>query len=88
MLQGLYKNNEELEKQARNYSIIHWETGEPKEEGAYLITTLRGKISFDRWLTELPRFTDEDNECGWEYNREVIAWCKLSDIEPYKEEEK
>ena len=60
-------------------SVIKWQTGTPKEEGEYLVTlkTLKGVIvdclSFE--------------EYGWNLaiNCKVVAWCPLSDIEPYKE---
>lgn len=60
-------------------SVIKWKTGTPKEEGEYLVTlkTLKGVI-VDRL---------EFEEYGWNLatNCKVIAWCPLSDIEPYKE---
>ena len=58
-------------------STIHWQTGEPKEEGTYLTTreTSRGHIytceNFwykGRWYAQA---------CD---NSTTIAWCKLSDI--------
>ena len=62
-------------------SIIKWQTGEPKESGSYLITTYRGTVFVDYWRV-FP------NKSDWDYRDkfDVIAWCKLSDIEPYKEE--
>ena len=64
-------------------SVIKWQTGEPKEGGYYLITTDSGIITTDLWRI-FP------NRSSWEYRGkfEVVAWCKLSDIEPYKEETK
>ena len=63
-------------------SVIKWQTGEPKEDGKYLIT-VKGKkvyVTTDFW----------DNREEWSdfVTDSVIAWCKLSDIEPYKEETK
>lgn len=73
-------NNEENKK----YSIIHWHTEEPKENGEYLVSLEDGSVCRDEWR-EL--YCDDDIKC-WVYNEgEVTAWCKLSDIEPYKEEE-
>lgn len=62
-------------------STIKWKTGEPKESGYYLITTYRGIITTDLWRI-FP------NRSCWEYRNkfDVKAWCKLSNIEPYKEE--
>lgn len=61
-------------------SEIKWQTGEPKEGGYYLITTANGKIATDC-------FGIFPNRSNWEYRNkfDVKAWCKLSDIEPYKE---
>ena len=66
-------------------SVIKWQTGKPKEEGDYLTTRrlANGKVyvCYNYWV---------DNKwfavpCE---NSTTIAWCKLSDIEPYKEESK
>ena len=64
-------------------STIQWQTGEPKEGGWYLIAAYNGKITIDLWRI-FP------NRSGWEYRNkvDVVAWCKLSDIKPYKEETK
>ena len=65
-------------------SIIHWQTGEPKDDGEYLVSLEDGSVCRDEWR-EL--YCDDDMKC-WVYNEgEVKAWCKLSDIEPYKEKE-
>ena len=60
-------------------SVIKWQTGEPKESGAYLITTNNGQVFADYWRI-FP------NRSDWDYRDkfDVKAWCKLSDIEPYK----
>ena len=62
-------------------SIIKWQKGEPKEEGYYLVT-LKTPICI---IVDVCNY----EEYGWSYcgNCKVIAWCKLSDIEPYKEEQ-
>lgn len=58
-------------------SVIKWHTGEPKETGRYLITTKTGVIFEDCWYCSINR---------WEkYTWDVLAWCPLSEIEPYKE---
>lgn len=64
-------------------STINWRIGEPKENGIYLVTTKRGIVrtaywNIDSWLiSDLP-FSP----------LKIKSWCKLSDIEPYKEEKK
>ena len=62
-------------------SVIKWQTGKPKESGAYLITTDSGNVFVGYWRVF-------SNNCDWDYRYkfDVIAWCKLSDIEPYKKE--
>jgi len=62
-------------------STIKWQKGEPEEDGTYLITVKGKKIVYvatDFW----------DNREEWDtfVTESVVAWCKLSDIEPYKEE--
>ena len=62
-------------------SVIKWQTGEPKEEGCYLVTyqTSHGKF------IEITQY----EEYGWDIytsaSCKIIAWCPLSEIEPYKE---
>lgn len=68
-------------------SKIKWQTGEPKERGEYLVTLLSGKVK----VAEFYKYKVADKEywgcipCGI---AGVKAWCKLSDIEPYKEDAK
>lgn len=64
-------------------SVIKWQTGEPKETDTYLVSvrtlTSREFITTDYYYLLKGK---------WQYwDKEVIAWCKLSDIEPYKEED-
>ena len=60
-------------------SLIKWQTGEPKEEGRYLVTTIDGHIATAVMIKD-------DLHDKYFFNQYVKAWCKLSDIEPYKEE--
>ena len=62
-------------------STIKWQTGEPKENGEYLITTNIETVLIAWW-----------NGTSWLIGNMSLdikykARCKLSDIEPYKEEE-
>jgi hypothetical protein len=61
-------------------SLIKWQKGEPKESGAYL-ATIKGRYSI---FVQYAYFGVLTN---WEYFKpeEILAWCKLSDIKPYKE---
>ena len=63
-------------------SKIKWQKGKPKENGEYLITTNIGTVLIARWNGTsqlIGRMT---------LDIEYKAWCKLSDIEPYKKEKK
>jgi hypothetical protein len=62
-------------------SKIKWQTGKPKEEGKYLVSTKNGNVLMDVYIKNLKYgnhwvLVGDDN---------VVAWCSLSDIEPYKE---
>lgn len=60
-------------------SVIKWQTGEPKRAGAYLLTLKDGSVAIEK------HFPRVDREF---FNEYVVAWCHISDIEPYKEETK
>ena len=62
-------------------SVIKWQTGEPKESGSYLITTDEGTVALASFYPDNSSDVEFFEIC-------VSAWCKLSDIEPYKEEAK
>ena len=63
-----------------NGSQIKWQTGEPKVKGSYIITTDEGTVALASFY--------QDNSSDVEFFRIcVTAWCKLSDIEPYKDKE-
>lgn len=56
-------------------SKIKWQIGEPKEVDGYIVTLSDGTITLD---------CAKDGK--WYINEEnVIAWCPLSEIEPYTE---
>ena len=62
-------------------NIINWQTGTPLENGMYLVTLSSGDVTTDIWLGICHRWYEYDDNL-----EQVIAWCKLSDIEPYKSE--
>jgi hypothetical protein len=67
---------------AMKESVIKWQTGEPYESGNYLVTMKDGTVSTLEWYNSY-----FGCKC-WVWNIEdnpIIAWCKLSDIESYKE---
>ena len=61
-------------------SIIKWQTGEPTKDGVYLVTTILGEVKTSTYIKA------KAIDFGF-FSQDVVAWCKLSDIEPYKEEE-
>lgn len=62
-------------------STIKWQTGKPKEFSLYIVTLNDGSVATDEWY----KFSDVDD---WHYFwNKVKAWCKLSDIKPYKAKE-
>lgn len=65
-------------------STIKWQTGEPKKGGLYVVTNYKGEVEIDRYekAVTINYGLFAINQTG------VRAWCKVSDIEPYKEEEK
>ena len=65
----------------KDNSKIKWQTGEPKESGSYLVTI---KCSYDTFVT-CSYYSCLNGWSHWE-EEEIIAWCKLRDIESYKEE--
>ena len=66
-------------------SIIKWYTGTPCEECLCLVTLDDGSVQFDLFTRDEDYFGNE--VWGWANNliADVIAWCPLSEIEPYKE---
>lgn len=63
-------------------SVIKWQTGVPKENGSYLNTGERlyeTAIGQTYWDGFWHNYHDNRSGC------KIIAWCKVSDIEPYKE---
>ena len=76
-----------LNEKLANVSIIKWQEETPCEECLCLVTLDDGSVHFDL-------FTQDEVYCGnevwgWANNliADVIAWCKLSDIQPYKDKE-
>ena len=71
-------------------SIINWQTGTPKEEGVYLVQIkhgIRTDCLFD-WKDVVDGRLVK--KYSWKIYKscDVLAWCKLSDIQPYKEEDR
>lgn len=62
-------------------TTIQWQTGTPKYAGQYLITTKHHNVEVDRWSSKPNEYGDH-----WErhYDVDVIAWCMLEDITPFK----
>lgn len=66
-------------------SVIKWQTEEPKHDGVYVVTSFDSsqKINICRILERVGyKWMNGSLEvrcCN------IKAWCKLDDIEPYKE---
>ena len=69
-------------------SVIKWQTGEPKGDGLYIVRrrNLSGSGEFVSVLERQGYFWTNVTMCRIKHDN-VVAWCKLSDIKPYKEEE-
>ena len=62
-------------------SVIKWQTGEPNETCSYLVT-IKGLCDT---FVACSCYSCLNGWSHWKED-EIIAWCKLSDIEPYKDE--
>lgn len=67
--------------QPNNHCSIPWQTGEPKETAHCLVCTHSGDVKILTWISTIKCWV----AYGLEEDYDVIAWCKLSDIEPYKD---
>lgn len=62
-------------------SKIKWQEGCPEQSGNYIVTMSTGEVTVKEF------YNPYTSHCYWEgveENDEVIAWCLISDIEPYK----
>ena len=62
-------------------SKINWQKGCPEQSGNYIVTMSTGEVTVKEF------YNPYTSHCYWEgveENDEVIAWCKISDVEPYK----
>ena len=60
-------------------STIKWQTGMPSEAGTYIVTK-------KDWSVKVTNFRQYGAVDEYYFSDCIIAWCKLSDIEPYKDE--
>ena len=61
-------------------SEIKWQTVGPKSVGFYLVSTAKNEVVINHVTM------DENGNLVWFAGKDaILAWCKLSDIEPYKE---
>lgn len=70
-----------VEKLNNMESVIKWHTGEPKETGEYLVTTLDGIVDYD------VVYINNEGKMRFGNFYKVFAWCKLGDIAPCNEED-
>lgn len=78
LLVSTMQNISWLVGELKGSSKIKWHIGEPKESVLYLVTKPNLRIDTNYYEVGV----------GWRVLNKtlVTAWCKLSDIEPYKEE--
>lgn len=56
-------------------SVIKWRTGIPTKKGRYIVFRRKEKIHVDWWTSNQ----------RWIVSKDVVAWCPVDEIEPYKE---
>ena len=66
----------------KGHSHIKWQTGEIKEVGEYIVILLDGTVSLDYYAR--PCYDSKLKTMNYTKDS-IIAWCKVSDIKPYKE---
>lgn len=60
-------------------SVVDWQMGEPDEPGTYLVTTEDDIVTCDYFSCI---------EMEWHHwPGEIVGWCNLKNIKPYKEKE-
>ena len=66
-------------------SVIKWQTGEPKKAGPYIVTLENGLVFCDDYNCYMT--LDGKVKLDWRIvdSSDILAWCPLSEIEPYKE---
>lgn len=62
-------------------STIQWQTGTPKHPGKYLVTTKHHGVETDIWRNHADLYKNHWYE---HHDIDVIAWCFIEDIEPFK----
>lgn len=68
-------------------SVIKWQTGEPEDWCTCIVTKKTGEVGLGVWI-------HSPKSKGWRTSNllnkinDVLGWCPLSYIEPYKEEQK
>lgn len=70
-------------------STIRWQKGNPTKAGKYIITLIEGTVRVDElYPYEYVEGSQKTIKYAWKHSFQdaVIAWCKLSDIKPYKKE--
>ena len=70
-----------MQTPSNQWSVIVWHTGTPDKVGNYIVT---GKSEEGIFVVEdIFMSNNEWWVCG---SCEVLAWCPISNIKPYKEE--
>ena len=65
-------------------SVIKWNVGSPIKEGEYIVTRY-SPLGKGRTYTQVNYYRNDEWTIKTLDASYVIAWCPLSEIEPYKE---
>ena len=74
-----------MQTPSNQWSVIVWHTGVPDKVGDYIVT---GKTDEGDTFVMEDSFISNNKwwACDSHSSCEVIAWCPISNIKPYKEE--
>ena len=68
-------------------SVIKWRTSTIEKQGKYIITLKNGMVIVDDYYMDV-MFNGNKQKFFRTINEEnILAWCPLSEIEPYKEKD-
>ena len=67
-------------------SVIKWRTGETiKKQGKYIITLKNGMVIVDDYCMDVTFNGNKQKFFKIIHEENILAWCPLNEIEPYKE---
>ena len=69
----------------KKYSIVHWQTGLVDKFGEYLVTLKNGTVQVAEFDFEVDALYNDEYVWRGCNKDDIVAWCKLDDIKPYRE---